>query len=412
MSIVLLLSGYTSVAAPAAEPALSEINFNTPINGALSTTDGARADESDEQIDESVWSLPMLGPMGTHQTQPAVVARVRAAKHEQQPDKLSASISADEGDRVGQQIDKLLDSALDRDSSTPVLDRAVNHYRTTSQKIIAQGKDAYDYLVPFRGFGPSSEAGDIILGEKLKLKSAASAEYARQKHIDETHSQVVTSMMQLAMGLGMSDPERGGAVADSGFASLKQLVGEEQATETRQMLIDQANQIEMPENLFQRGVWDVTEKQDKHKLIVETSMDEDPVVKEITRRVHKYNHKSKVAMVSSHIIQTILGSAAMTPNFVGPAAKLALLSYIMATGGPEQVKIMKELYLDKRFESRYKVTNEEAHLALDNYEVAILTHNKVLFACAQSVLTQMIPGDTLQQVTAAPQICQRVKTGA
>jgi hypothetical protein len=387
--------------------------FSVPINGTLGTTDSAPHESDVSSNDESAWSLPMLGPMGLRNlTQSRVVVRTTiSAPQQKQPDQLSASISSD-GDRVSQQIDRLLDAALERDDNTKVLDTAVAHYNKTSQKIIAQGKDAYDYLVPFRGFGPSSEAGDVILGEKLKLKSAASAEFARQKHIDETHSKVVTSMMQMAMGLGMGDAERGGAVADSGYESLKQLVGEEQASTTKQMLLDQARDAQMPEDLFQHGVWDVAEKQDKHKLIVETSMDEDPVVKEITRRVHKYNHKGKVAMASSHIIQSVLGSAALTPNFVGPAAKFALLSYVMATGGPEQVKIMKELYLDKRFESRYKVTSEEAHLALDNYEVAILTHNKVLFACAQSVLSEMIPDDTLQQVTAAPQICQRPKTGA
>jgi hypothetical protein len=70
----------------------------------------------------------------------------------------------------------------------------------------------------------------------------------------------------------------------------------------------------------------------------------------------------------------------------------------MATGGPEQCKLLKELYLDKRFESRWKVLNEEAHLAVDNYQVAVLTRNPVLLACAESVVCQMSSPDTVTRV--------------
>ena len=70
----------------------------------------------------------------------------------------------------------------------------------------------------------------------------------------------------------------------------------------------------------------------------------------------------------------------------------------MATGGPEQAKLLKELYLDKRFESRWKVLNEEAHLAVENYQVAILTHNPVLLAYSESVVSQMTSSETVNQV--------------
>lgn len=62
----------------------------------------------------------------------------------------------------------------------------------------------------------------------------------------------------------------------------------------------------------------------------------------------------------------------------------------MATGGPESCKLLKELYLDKRFESRCKVISEEAHMAIDNYQMALMTRNPVLLACSESLLGQMI----------------------
>ncbi|MCC7529429.1 MAG: hypothetical protein IT342_12970 [Candidatus Melainabacteria bacterium] len=95
-------------------------------------------------------------------------------------------------------------------------------------------------------------------------------------------------------------------------------------------------------------------------------------------------------MVTSQVLQTGLGVAALTPSFIGPGAKVALLSYVMATGGPESCKLLKELYLDKRFESRCKVISEEAHMAIDNYQIAVMTRNPVLLACSESLLGQMI----------------------
>ena len=88
----------------------------------------------------------------------------------------------------------------------------------------------------------------------------------------------------------------------------------------------------------------------------------------------------------------------MTPTFVGPAAKTALVAFVMATGGPEQCKLLKELYLDKRLESRCKALNEEAHLAVDNYQLALLTKNPVLLGYSESLVGQMIGGHHVNEV--------------
>jgi hypothetical protein len=335
-----------------------------------------------------LWSLPIDGPL------PVVNSALRTAHRAIRPskpipEKLTGGISLSDEDKFSQRLDQLLDAALDRNDYSKVLDRAVAHYRTTTQKVIAETKDAADYLVPYRGFGPSSEAGDIILGEKLKIKSRASAEYARQKLIDETHLKVVTNMMQLAMGMGMSDRARGDGIVVSALGSLKELVGEEEAQKTFQMLSSWSKDLSVPESVYKQEVWDVHQKQDKLKYVMETSLDNDPVIHEITKRIHKYNHRSKFARVSAHVVQTTLGVASLTPSFIGPAAKLALLSFVMATGGPESCKLLKELYLDKRFESRWKVINEEAHMALENYQIALLTRNPVLLACTESLVGQM-----------------------
>jgi hypothetical protein len=42
--------------------------------------------------------------------------------------------------------------------------------------------------------------------------------------------------------------------------------------------------------------------------------------------------------------------------------------------------------------------NEETHLALDSYHVAILTHNPVLLACSDSIVQQIAGPDIVSQV--------------
>lgn len=339
----------------------------------------------------TAWSLPISGPM--------IFSRLKKPVQTQQKKELNGSIDyEDPYETYTQHIDQLMECAWNRDPNSKTVEKAVSHYRKKTQIVIAESKDAANYVIPFRGFGPSSEAGDIITGEKLKLKSKASAEYARQKQIDELHVKVVSNLMQISMGLGMPDQERGQAITASGVSALSELVGPEEAERTKVMLTQMASQITVPEGTFDKPVWDVQERQKMQKQILTLSLDDDPVIHQIKKHVNKYNHKSKLAMVSSSVIQTALGAASLTPTFVGPAAKTALVAFVMATGGPEQCKLLKELYLDKRLESRCKVLTEEAHLAVDNYQLALLTKNPVLLGYSESLVGQMIGGHHVDEV--------------
>lgn len=368
-----------------------QLSTESTLSGGFETSQG----EASETL-ASGWAVPIDGPLSLLSRNTSRVTQkqnlaVQPQASIEQPKELTGSIStADPYQHVGTQIDRLLETALERDEKTKSIDMAVSHYRKKSQIVIAETKDAFDYMIPYRGFGPSAEAGDIILGEKLKMKSRASAEFARQKNIDETHLKVTTCMFQMAMGIGMQDRGRGQEITDAGIKSLRELVGEEEAEKTVKMLTGFQENFAVPESVYEQKIWDVAQKQTKQNQIFKASIEEDPVVKEIKKRVHKYNHKSRLSMVTSQVVQTGLGIAALTPSFIGPGAKVALLSYVMATGGPESCKLLKELYLDKRFESRCKVIGEEAHMAIDNYQIALMTRNPVLLACSESLLGQMI----------------------
>lgn len=424
---VLIIAAFSTPAAALASPSSSDTRrLATPYHGPLPSQQAANVQSSensaashseatDDNCDKmaSGWSVPIDGPLSfLTRTVTKVVHRQRIAeqpKAQAEPQKeLSGSIStADPYQHVGCQMDKLLETALERDENTKSIDMAVSHYRKKSQIVIAETKDAFDYMIPYRGFGPSAEAGDIILGEKLKMKSRASAEFARQKNIDETHLKVTTCMFQVAMGIGMADRERGEEIVDSGMKSLKELVGEEEAEKTAKMLEQFKENFTVPDSVYEQKIWDVAQKQSKQNQIFKASLEEDPVVKEIKKRIHKYNHKSRLSMVTSQVVQTGLGVAALTPSFIGPGAKAALLTYVMATGGPESCKLLKELYLDKRFESRCKVISEEAHMAVDNYQMALMTRNPVLLACSESLLGQMIGEMGVKEIMGAALLSEK-----
>jgi len=339
----------------------------------------------------AAWHLPFEGRIAITSG-----AKSTATKPPKQYD---ASVDLSCGDNpLGAQVEQLMDTAWDKDAQGKKLDQAVEHYRTSKQRAIAQSKDTADYIVPFRGNGPSSEAGDVILGEQVKIKSRASSEYARQRHVDEVHLRITSDVIQISMGLGMLDAANSRPMIDAGMASLKEMVGDEQAERTLSMLTQWSQTVRIPEAVFTQPVWDVSSKRAKIQQIVAEAVKVDPVLDDITKRVHKYNQHSKLQRASSHIIQSTLGVASLTPDFIGPAAKAALVAYVMSTGGPEQCKLLKELYLDKRFDSRWKCLNEQAHLAVENYEVGLLTHNVVLLAGTESLVEHMAGRSTVKKV--------------
>jgi hypothetical protein len=113
------------------------------------------------------------------------------------------------------------------------------------------------------------------------------------------------------------------------------------------------------------------------------------VVDLMTKRLHKYNHRNKYLQVTAKALYATMGVAAFTPTLAAPIAETTLLTFMMVTGGPEQDKLLKEVYLSKCLQSRANFLNEEAHLAVDCYDTAVLTKNERLLACSKDLIRQM-----------------------
>jgi hypothetical protein len=252
-------------------------------------------------------------------------------------------------------------------------------YSTLAQKFIAQSKESLNYMYPYRGFGPSSEAGDIITGEQLKVKGLSSALYNQQLIVDKSHLELTTGFLQLASNPGKV-PEGLNSLTPDEFNNLKIV-------------------IQLPgSNTVEDANWDVMAKQQKYKDLVRAAVDNDPTIKIIMDDIHKFNHRSKNAMLASHIIEPALAGASLTPMFIGPVARTALMLYIMGSGGSEESKLLREMYLDKRMESRIQTIAEEAHMAIDAYHTGFLTNNPTLQAAGETIMNQLAPAGAVQEL--------------
>jgi hypothetical protein len=124
--------------------------------------------------------------------------------------------------------------------------------------------------------------------------------------------------------------------------------------------------------------------------VLNTALQNDELVKVIRTKLHKYNGHSKFSQISNKVINTSLSLAALTPTFVSPAAQVTQFLYVAATGGPEESKLLKELYFDRRLEERLHRLSQETNLALANYNIAILTKNPALLGCCESMIKKMV----------------------
>jgi hypothetical protein len=308
-------------------------------------------------------------------------------------------------------IDELVNTAQEKHPRTETLDKKVKTHNSGHRKVIAKSFDALNYVFGYRGSTPSSEMGDVILEEKKKLKSKGSAEWLSQQHKDEVELAVVATAMDLAAALGgsFSDANEDKSQATIAYDSLKELVGEELARKT---VVEFRSWASRPATVstFDGKVWSISQRQEKQKAIMQICKDTDPVIKDVVEAVHKYNGHGKLYLATARTIKTSLGIASMSPTVVAPASQIALFFYTMATGGDEEDKMLREIYLDKRLASRSTLISEKSHLALDRYQIAKLTKNPILMTYCENVVKHMTGSPAVPSILGPASSAQTVAT--
>jgi hypothetical protein len=300
---------------------------------------------------------------------------------------LKGEVSKSSDPPLSERIDQLMDVAIERTGKKETLDKKDKHYSMPVQKLFAWSKDVGELVTEYKGLEQSSEAADVILNTRVKLKSKAAVELAKQLQIDEIHKQIVSSIMQIAMGLGLSDIKQRGDAVSAGVDQLRELVGEDEAAKTEQFLSDWAKLANQP--VGKQPCLTILELEGKSKQVLQAAMEKDPVVLDIKKKLSVYNHRSKVARLSAKVLNTTLSITSLSPTVIAPASELAWTAFVMVNGGPEESKLLKEVYLGQRFESRWNMLNQESLLAVNGLNMATVTQNAAMAAVAKYLISKM-----------------------
>jgi hypothetical protein len=272
---------------------------------------------------------------------------------------------------------------LDADVAETVQKKNVSVLRKAGLK----GKSLANFVFDLRGFDWSKEGANAIADKNIDPKNEAAKEYLIRKKCDEQEIQKTALMMQMAMYMD-NDPKKanqallilgkviGTPQAEGIYGAIKQLQGED-------LNIDDGR-LEL----------DFDQKRTAVGRILEKTANTDFVLTDVSKRLSKYNHRSKFIQISAKVVYSGLGLATFTPTLVAPIAEAALLSFMMASGGPEQDKLLKEIYLGKIMQSRCNVLNEKAHMVVESMDMALLSKNKRLLATTKALIKDLTDDET------------------
>ncbi len=327
---------------------------------------------------------------------------------------IEAGVSVWDSANISRIVEHLVDLNFANSKQAQDLDKKVQHFSSKTSRALAGAKDALNQSFVYEGTDPSQRMGKLVLNDEAKVRDHVTAEYERQKYVDKIHSQIISSLSQIATGLGTADSVRKAQIIDSGVKSLSNLVGAEQADKALISLTSWLSSAKVPETVFDKPAWDTMERDSKLETILRGAFEKDAVISEVRKRVNRYANPGKLKSGTSRTVETTLTMASwLAPGWTIPiAAEAALDGFIAATGGTEESKIEKELIYDKRIQSRLKVLSTEASLALDNYRFALVTKNPPLLTFSEALIADMandkIADEVLgDQVDANKQLAQR-----
>ncbi len=338
---------------------------------------------------------------------PAVsVAPPDSAVGAAQPDSAATSFTThiylgDHSAQLNQIFEDACTAARTNNPEVARLSEAVARWSSWKSKFAEISKDMLNFACLFKGVSPSSEAGDVVLDEKTKLKSLASAKYQLQKLDDSMQLKVTEAILDLAMNTGNTTSVDLNRLNQS-TAALSGLTGQETAQQIAAHLQSLVASDTIDGTVATKPLWNVDESKSLVGNTVARAARVDPIVSDITDEIHHYNQHSKGVLAGHRMARTALSVASLAPDLVGPVTNTILFTYITLTGGTEQEKILNELYIDKRLSSRANLLGEQAHLAFYNYQLGALTGNKLLMACSRQILARMTDAQTAANLLQSP----------
>lgn len=253
------------------------------------------------------------------------------------------------------------------------------------------------YLVNYRGVGPSSAGANALMEKEINTSSKLSTELKWEKAIDEKYVDIVNACAEAADALDREAQGEGSGSVTEATNTLTDLVGKEEADK----LIAKFRKLrsEIPDTIKAQSTksFGISTERSQINALQEAVLKQDPILAEVAEKLSKYQVKKGTEVVSG-VVQGALGVAGLAPSFVGPAAQIVKTAFILSTGGSEENKLYKEVFLFKRLEVRSRTINHLATSSIRNYNIGTLTNRPFLAAYSKALMEQMTDQATIAKI--------------
>jgi hypothetical protein len=301
-------------------------------------------------------------------------------------------------------IDELLAIALVNIHDSSDLDRAVEKYSSNMQKGRSNAKDvAINYIGLPRGFDYSEEGARLSLDQEHDVRSLEAAQCARQQKIDKVHEEIIVAVLQIAAGFGEKNPAVAQQNIVGALGALEHLCGPRDAARMLE-LVSSFCKSRIDEKRIAQAPITLAQLREQTALAGQLAMQQDFTMIGIKEKLNGYKDHTKAKQIGGKVVEgTVSVMTIFGPGIGVPiAAQAAGAAWGLANGGSEESKLLKELYYQKELDSRRRVLESEAQLAILSRDQAIHTHNTPLLICSESVLAQLVGAIGIQQLISHP----------
>ncbi len=287
--------------------------------------------------------------------------------------------------------------AMERDSELVEADNKLYTMQGKSQSAKEISRNFLHYLLNYRGVGPSSASANALMERNINTSSVLATELKWEKSVDEKYVATVNAASELAEAMDLPEGSEMDKAVEDAKANLAELVGMDEANN----LVNKFKALKkvLPKSTPQLKNATVAKERASVRALEESIIKQDPILSEVAEKLNKYAVKKRTEVLTG-AVQSALGVAGLAPSILGPCAQLAKTAFILSTGGSEENKLYKEVFLFKRIEVRTRTISQLSSTAVRSYNLACLTNRPFLAAYAQSLMNKMADKETVDKIVA------------
>lgn len=232
-------------------------------------------------------------------------------------------------------------------------------------------------------------SANLTVSPSANLSTNQTSACAAPEHAEDERTQrnklaltLTATMMQIAKGLGDGNTKAAEQSIERGRNKLTQLLGKGQADWVLTRMKSWAEQITANPAAISVDESDVLEQEEQISALVSRAINRDQQVSNLKASIAIHDKAPTGAERS-------LTLAGLTPNLIGPAAKLAQYAVERGTGGTRSKRLEDVLTLGMAMQERINLLTRESELAINNLERAKSAKNIVLYAFSKDLIAKL-----------------------